>query len=82
MAQGAHRHRVVVLTCLLLFGGQTIHQIAARTGLTHVQVARRTAELHDHKTIERIEVGTYDGKPRYQTRNSPSGRPCCVWRVA
>lgn len=49
----------------------SIYQIAERTGLTHVQVARRMPELEaGHK------VTTTD-----ETRVSPSGRGCRVWAL-
>lgn len=79
----ASRHRVACLICLRFYGhnGMTGHEIAAKTGLTVEQVCRRLPELHEQGTIDREQVGTMDGKPLYRTRNSPSGRPCAVWRV-
>ncbi|MGH7605429.1 MAG: hypothetical protein ACRENK_15715 [Gemmatimonadaceae bacterium] len=41
-------------------------------GLHHVEVARRCADLH---ATERAE-------PTDETRGSPSGRQCRVWRLA
>lgn len=65
-AQG-HYH----LICQALrHGPQTIYEIADRTGLTHVQVARRTAEMNGVQ-IERCA----------ETRPSPSGRACHLWRL-
>ena len=48
----------------------TIYEIADRTGLTHVQVARRTPEMQEEGLI-RVRPG--------ETRPSPSGRACRVW---
>lgn len=61
-----------ILDCLRRFGPQTIDDLAMHTGLTAVQVARRTADLHkDHKAM-----------PNGQTRLSVSGRPERVWEAA
>lgn len=51
-------------------GEATIYQIASRTGLNHVQVARRLPELKaDGKAV-----------PTGQTAAAPTGRQCRVWR--
>ena len=81
MIGGSHRHRVMVLTCLVLYGPQTFHEIAARTGLDGQQVNKRLPELKKQGTIDRITIATWDRKSIFKTRNSPSGRACAVWRV-
>jgi predicted ArsR family transcriptional regulator len=64
----AAEHRARILDALERADG-TIYEIAARTELTHVQVARRMPEL------ERAgDAATTD-----ETRVSPSGRGCRVW---
>lgn len=50
-------------------GDGTIYELALRTGLTHVQVARRMPELE-----KALKATTTD-----ETRASPSGRACRVW---
>jgi hypothetical protein len=47
----------------------TIHELAERTSLDHVQVARRLPEM------SRV-------RPTEERRPSPTGRPCRVWRRA
>jgi predicted ArsR family transcriptional regulator len=51
----------------------TIYELAAATGLTHVQVARRMPELQAAGDIAVVAT---------ETRASPSGRQCRVWRRA
>lgn len=68
----AHGHYALILGSLKLDGEQTIYELARSTGLTHVQVARRTAELHDAGYA----------RPSGDTRESPTGRNCRVWRLA
>lgn len=55
----------------------TIYEIAAATGLTHVQVARRMNELEQatRVRVQRDEQGSEVKRP------SPSGRPCRVWEI-
>lgn len=62
-------HAAVVLNCLNGYGPQTIDEIAARTGLTSVQVARRTPELQRNGLA----------KPNGEHRPSSSGCPQRVW---
>lgn len=81
MVQGAQHHRVAVMTALRLFGPATGHELAALLGLEYVQVAKRLTELAVDGRINRRETGTIGGKPAYQTRNSPTGRPACVWHI-
>ena len=76
------QHRVMCLTALALYGGQTSHEVAARCGFNHWSVAaRRITELHEQGTIRRKQTGTFNGKPIYETRKTPSGRSACVWYV-
>jgi predicted ArsR family transcriptional regulator len=81
MEQGASQHRAAILACLRLYKEQTIYEIGARLGLTHVQVARRTAELCEEGKIQRIVTGRYHGKDLFWTRKGPTGRPCAVWQI-
>ncbi len=64
--RGDHHRRILAA----LSEPRTIYEIAQACGLDHVAVARRMPEL------ER------DGKaePTDETRKSPSGSPCRVWR--
>jgi hypothetical protein len=50
-------------------GDGTIYELAQRTGLTHVQVARRMPELEKLRLVTTTD----------ETRPSPSGRACRVW---
>lgn len=68
----AHGHFALILGALAAGAMLTIYELAAVTGLTPVQVARRCAELHD---AERIT-------PTGETRLSPSGRACRVWKLS
>jgi len=63
-------HYAAIRLALLEHGPMSIYEIGTKTGLTHVQVARRTAEMNG-VMIER----TSDKRP------SPSGRGCHVWRA-
>ena len=69
----AHGHYALILGALGLHRetGGTIYELAGWTGLTHVQVARRTAELHDAGRAA----------PADETRPGPSKRGCRVWRL-
>jgi predicted ArsR family transcriptional regulator len=66
----AGEHHAKILQALDAPG--TIHELAERTGLDHVQVARRMIELERSKWVIRLE----------ETRPSPRGRPCRIWRRA
>ncbi len=72
-ARGAHEfagaHIGIVLACLKTHGPQTIDEIAKRTALTSVQVARRTSDMHKRGLAE----------PTGATRLSASGRRERVW---
>jgi hypothetical protein len=63
----AHGHYALIIGSLGLHGPQTIYELAANIGLTHVQVARRLPEI--------TEVVCRTGK----TRPGPTGRDCGVW---
>jgi hypothetical protein len=65
----SNAHYAQIRAALAAADGCTIHEIAALTGLTHVQVARRMKEM-------RGVIATPE------TRPSPSGRPCRVWKRA
>ena len=67
----AHGHYGLILGSLKIHGPQTIYELSDRTRLTHVQIARRCAELHDEGMIF----------PTGETRMSPYGRPCRVWEM-
>jgi hypothetical protein len=63
----SHKHFALILEDLKRCYG-TIYDIAAATGLSHVQVARRMPEL---QKLGRVEpLGTAPG---------PNGRACRVW---
>ena len=64
-------HIGIILGCLQDHGPQTIDEIAKRTQLTSVQVARRTSDMH-----KRGLAG-----PTGSTRLSASGRNERVWGV-
>ncbi len=84
MREVSTHHRVQILTALRLYGPMTSHQCAERCGFDHWSVAaRRLTELADPRVgkVEKIETGTFDGKPIYLTRKTPSGRQACVWRL-
>jgi len=68
----ASGHCAVILTTLREYGGQTIDEIAKRTHLTAVQVARRLPDLQ--------KAGK--AAPTGEERLSASGRPERVWRAA
>lgn len=67
----AHGHFALILGSLKVHGPQTIHELSEHTGLDHVAIARRTAELHDAGRIE----------PTGATRPSPKGRQCREWAL-
>ena len=68
-----HVHHAVILTALEARGPATIYELAERTGLDHVAVARRMSEL----------AGGVPGTGRVhrtgETRPGPTGRQCDVW---
>lgn len=75
-AVGEHCRRILAV----LDSGLTIYAIAERSGLTHVQVARRMPDLADAALARRRVIGADDdGRLRYATRPSPSGRQCALW---
>lgn len=55
--------------------GATIYELAARTGIDHVAIARRMSEL---EKLGRVRVQR-DPQGREVTRPGRSGRPCRVW---
>jgi predicted ArsR family transcriptional regulator len=71
VAEFEHAHHAVIVGSLLTQGPGTIHEIAARTGLDHVAIARRLPEL------EQLRVA----RPTAETRPSPKGRACRVWEA-
>ena len=56
-----------ILEAIDAYGWLTIHELAEKTGLTAVQVARRCPEMP--------ELAPHPS----QTRKSPTGRPCRLW---
>jgi len=71
MVTGHDRQVMDALLGELRSTGGTGHEIAAATGLNNVQVMRRIKPLRDGGLVEETE----------DTRPSPSGRPCTVWRA-
>ena len=69
MRQAASVHCALILNALKTMGPASASQLAARTGLTQVQIARRLPDLEK------------DGKarPTDQTRKTASGRQERVW---
>jgi hypothetical protein len=63
----AHGHHALVLGALKLYGPQTIYELAERTKLSPVQVARRLPELAP------MAYRTGEQRP------SPTGNACGVW---
>lgn len=70
-AEFAGDHRAKILGSLLTQGEGTCYEIAARTGLDHVAVARRLPELEERGVA----------KPTDATRKGPTGRSCRVWEA-
>lgn len=66
----AHEHFGKILAALEQ-GRGTIHELAHRAALDHVQVARRLPELE----------AAARARPTDETRPSPGGRPCRVWEI-
>jgi len=62
-------HVEAIHAALAACGPQTIHELAARTLLTHVQVARRLPEMSGQAEVTS------------ELRPGPQGRRCRVWRV-
>lgn len=71
LAQG---HYALILGALGLHGAQTIYELADRTGLSAVQVARRLPEM--------AATAPAMARRTTRTRPSPSGRGCTVWEHA
>lgn len=67
----AHHHHAKILGSLITQGRATIHELAERLGLDHVQIARRLPEL------QALAVA----RPTDETKPSPKGRPCRVWEA-
>lgn len=79
-AAGKAQHmRTATRTALRLYGPQTSHEIAARMGCHWSDVARRITELIVDGKVAREQTGTYEGRPIYRTRLTPSGKPACVY---
>jgi predicted ArsR family transcriptional regulator len=64
-------HHAKIMGSLMTQGAGTIYELAERTRLNHVAVARRMSELE--------ELGV--ARPRQEMRPSPSGRACRVWEA-
>ena len=62
-------HHDMIHAALAKLGGATIHELAAETGLDHVQVARR---LSEEKCQARVTA---------ETRPGLNSRPCRVWKA-
>ena len=67
----ASEHRRAILAVMRTGGDWTAHEIAARCGLTSVQVCRRFAELRDDGDI----------RETVNTRPTPSGRHAQAYEV-
>ena len=66
-------HGAKIRLCLMdVLDGGTCYEIAAVTGLTHVQVDRQMRALQRRGYV--AETTT--------RRNSPNGDPCIVWSIA
>lgn len=70
-AEFAHGHHAIIVGDLVTRGPGTYVEIAERTGLDRHAVARRLKELERGRVVERMA----------ETRPSPSGRDCAVWRA-
>lgn len=66
----AHAHFGVIHAALVTPG--TIYELADRTGLDHVQVARRLPEMAAGGLVEPVPG---------EKRLGPTGRACRVWRL-
>lgn len=69
----AHGHYALILGALATRDG-TIYELAERTKLSHVQVARRLPEMRDAVPAKVRQTD--------KTRPGPSGRACVVWEAA
>lgn len=67
----AHAHHAKIVGSLMTQGNGTIYEIAGRTGLDHVAVARRMKELEELQAVKRTE----------DRRAGPTGRTCTVWSI-
>ncbi len=63
-------HEEAILGALHAHGPATCHELGARLGIDGVAVARRMAKLRDERRV----AATND------TRPSPTGRRCTVWK--
>ena len=63
-------HHAKIVESLRVRGPGTIYEIAERTGIDHVAVARRMKELELKAWAMRTD----------ETRPSPLGRQCTVWK--
>lgn len=70
-------HHVDVIRAALKQGPATIYELAERTGLDHVAIARRMVEMQV-TGMARVRRKA-DGSP--ETRQGKSGRPCRVWEA-
>lgn len=68
----AQDHCRLITLALQEHGPQTIYELAARTRLSHVQIARRLPEL---AAADFVVVTN-------ETRAGSTGRQCRVWRIA
>lgn len=71
VSEFAASHYAVILLALRDKGPASIYELAKRTKLDHVAIARRLPEMQD-----RALVDTTDEK-----RAGPTGRKCRVWRA-
>lgn len=69
MREGSAVHCALILNALKTMGPASASQLAARTGLTQIQVARRLPDLEREGKA----------KPTEQTRKTASGRAERVW---
>lgn len=77
-------HDGQILTALRAAGrdGLIKDELAARTGLTDIQVARRLSSLEERLRVYRVKIaieGTSEFK--FATRTNVRGRECCIWRM-
>lgn len=67
----AAAHLAKILGSLVTQGKATIYELADRTGLDHVAVARRLPELEERQVA----------RPTSEKRAGPTGRACRVWEA-
>jgi len=72
-------HVEIILAALQDHGPQTLDEIAKRTRLTSVQIARRLADMRP--VSDDCPHGKGLAEPTGETRLSASGRPERVWRA-